>query len=108
MWPMSGPLRLAPLHNASAGVAGTSHFHTPSGGPALWDAVEFAVEFLWNLLEGISRHTKFRLNFAAFSAVTSARLLRRATPPGNFANNYAATFATKLRHQLYHVTILSL
>ena len=53
------------------------------------------MEFLWNFLEGISRHTKFRRNFAAFSAVTSARLLRRATPPGNFAKIYAATFAAE-------------
>ena len=45
------------------------------------------MEFLWNFLEGMSRHTKFRRNFAAFSAVTSARLLRQATSPRSCDTN---------------------
>ena len=44
------------------------------------------MEFLWNLLEGISRHTKFRLNFRRIlrrdlRQAYSAGQLRQATSP---------------------------
>ena len=93
MWPMSGPLQLAPLQNASAGVAGTSHFQTPSGGRVkflLWGSVGCGGICRGVSVEFSRRHVKTYKISPKLRRILR-RDLRQATSP--------KTTPRKLRHE---------